>query len=246
ARTHPGHAAFGIVEVPEDNGVGRAHLLTRRLDVTVGDRAAFLFGEQLAVLDPLDAHAALLHHPTRPHGHVRVEHHAPDRVVHVEIERLVLRVPEPVESPDLVWTVVLAIPRADAAVVHLLIEAVRAVRRRGHGTHRFAGRVLAVLAHHRLHQRFGMVLGIAGVGVDADPVHLTAPQHFVPADDRHVVLGLTRRHARRTARARVEIDGEAPPVRAAFAVGPERSRLGPGFSLFAQARRRHGRPDAWA
>src|SRR5439155_24632139 len=51
ARTHPGHATFGIVEVPEDNGVGRAHLLTRRLDVTVGDRAAFLFGEQLAVLD---------------------------------------------------------------------------------------------------------------------------------------------------------------------------------------------------
>ena len=56
----------------------------------------------------------------------------------------------PVEPADLVWAVVRAVARADAAVVDLLVDALGAGRRRQHGADRLARRVLAVLAHHRL------------------------------------------------------------------------------------------------
>ena len=64
------------------------------------------------------------------------------------VDRLV--VVEPVEAADLVRAVVRAEPRADAAVVDHLVEPVGAVRRREHRAHVLAGRVLAVLAQHRL------------------------------------------------------------------------------------------------
>ena len=56
------------------------------------------------------------------------------------------------------------------------------------------------------------VVGAGVVAIDPDPVHLAVPAHFVLTDDRHVVLRLTRDHARRTAGAGVEIDGHAPAM----------------------------------
>ena len=60
------------------------------------------------------------------------------------------RVVEPVEAAHLVRAVVGAVARADAAVVDLLVEALGAVHRGQHRADGLAGRVLAVLAHHRL------------------------------------------------------------------------------------------------
>ncbi len=123
------------------------------------------------------------------------------------------RVLEPVEPPHLVRAVVLAVARADAAVVDLLVDAVGAVHGRQNRADRFARRVVAVLAHHRLEDRVRARLGAAVVAIDADPVHLPAAPDFVLADDRHVVLGLTRHHARRASGAGIQVDRHSPRAR---------------------------------
>src|SRR5438132_5398202 len=64
--------------------------------------------------------------------------------------------------------------------------------------------------------------------------HLAAAPHFIRADDRHVVLGLTRGDARRAPGARVEVHGHPPPVLAAFALGPQRRPLGRRLGSFVQ------------
>ena len=48
---------------------------------------------------------------------------------------------------------------------------------------------------------FRILVGAGVVAIDPDPVHLAIPAHFILADDRDVILGLTRNHARRTAGA---------------------------------------------
>src|SRR5438874_5282847 len=219
------HAAARIREVAEDDGVGRADLLARRLDVPVGDGASVALGLELARLNALHAQAALLHHAARADGDVGIQHHLAERAVHVEVEAVVARVLEPVEPAYLVWTVVLAVPRADAAVVDLLVEDVGAVHGREHRTDRLAWRVAAVLAHHRLHERPRRVFAAGVVAIDPDPVHLASAPHFIPPDDRDVVLRLARRDARRAAGARREIDRHPPVVLAARTLGPQRRQI---------------------
>src|SRR5262249_38264700 len=202
----------------------RTDLLARGLDVAVGHGTPLLLRRQLRRLDALDAEAALLHHAARPHDDVGVQHHRAERAVHVEVEAIVARVLEPVEAADLVRAVVLAVPRADAAVVDLLVDAVAAVHGREDGTDGLAWRVVAVLAHHRLHERVRRVLGARVIPIDADPVHLAAAPHFVLPHDGDVVLRLARRDAGRTAGAGVQVDRHPPRVRAARALGPQRRR----------------------
>src|SRR6185503_7649357 len=134
---------------------------------------------------------ALLHHAAIAHGDVRVGAELAERIVRLEIE--------PVEPADLVRAVVRAEPRADAAVVGHLVQTLEAVRGRRDRAHVFARRLLAVLARHRLDDgRAGRV----DVAIDADPVHVAAAADLVLADDRRVVLGRARHHARRAAGAR--------------------------------------------
>src|SRR5713101_7473485 len=63
--------------------------------------------------DALHAERALLHHADFTHRHVRVE---------LQVKRLVPGRIEKVEEPDVVRARVRAVPRADAAVVHLSVQ----------------------------------------------------------------------------------------------------------------------------
>src|SRR6185436_17021096 len=107
------------------------------------DRAVFALRGDARLVDALHAVRALLHHAARTHGDVGVA---------LQLQRLggVVAVEQEVEVADLVRAVVRAIPRADAAVVDHLVQALGAVRRRAHRAHGFARRVLAVHARQRL------------------------------------------------------------------------------------------------
>ena len=204
ARGQPRHTARGVVQIAHRDRPRRTALLARGLRVAVAHRASLGLRLRLALLDALDAHRALLHHAAAAHHDVGVEHQVGGRIL--------VRVVEPVEPPRLERAVVGAVARADAAVVDLLAEALARVHRRQHRAHRLAGRVLAVLAHHRLVHDARRVGRAGVVAVDADPVHLAAPAHLVGADRGHVVLGLARDDAGGAARARVEIDRHRPAV----------------------------------
>src|SRR4029453_10308348 len=191
----PGEAARRITAIAEHDGLGGAGLLAGRLDVPLRHRPALLFGRDLGRLHALHTQRALLHHPAGAHHHVGVEHHGAQGAVHVVVEAFVLRVLEPVEAPHLVRAVVLAVPGADAAVVDLLVDPVRAVDGGEHRADRLAGRVVAVLAHHGLEHGVGIFRAPAVVAVQADPVHLAPAAHLVLADHGDVVLGLAGHHA---------------------------------------------------
>src|SRR6266403_4788084 len=99
-----------------------------------------------------------------------------------------LVVVEIIEPAHLEWTVVGAIARPDAAVVSHNIEAVLAVDRRVHRANRFARRVFAMLARHRLMDHFRVLWPIttilvvwfpAGViAIDTKPVHHPAMRYL--------------------------------------------------------------------
>src|SRR5690606_18700558 len=146
---------------------------------------------------------------------------------------------EPVESTHLVGAVVGAVAGADATVVGHLVQALVAVRGGGHRAHRFARRVVAVLAHHRHEHHPGVLAGHlhpevhgdlaqpfllrslighvgAEVAVQAQPVHLTASAHLVLAHHGDVVLHVAGRHAGTAAHAAVQVDAQPPAVAHAF------------------------------
>ena len=94
--------------------------------------------------------------------------------------------------------------------------------RRGHWAHDLARRGLALLTQHRLMVGVG-ILDVAGViPVDPQPVHFTAVEHLILADDWDVVLGLAGDDARVTAGADVLIDRHAPGVAFVFEVAVHR------------------------
>ena len=76
----------------------------------------------------------------------------------------------------------------------------------------FAGRVLALHAGHGLEVGLGIVAVALVVGVDADPVHVTAELRLLLADDGDVVFRLAGQHAVVAAHAGVEINGHAPGI----------------------------------
>src|SRR5690606_29322644 len=113
----------------------------------------------------------------------------------------------------LVRAVVHAVPRADAAVVGHVVEALGAVRRRVDGAHVLAGRLLAVLAGDGLHRDLRVRRLVADeVAIEPDPVHLAAERDLHLADRGDVVLGLAGDDAGAAARARREVDDHAPLV----------------------------------
>src|SRR5262249_33476928 len=123
-----------------------------------------------------------------------------------------LLVIEEVEAPHLERAVVQAVARADAAVVGHVVQAFRAVAGRADRADLLAGRVLALLARHRLRDRLRLLGLAAEVAIDADPVHLARAADAVLADDEDVVLGLAGDGAGAAADAGVEVDGHRPAV----------------------------------
>jgi hypothetical protein len=63
------------------------------------------------------------------------------------------------------------------------------------------------------------------IAVNAHPVHLAAAQHLILADNRNVVLALTRDDAGAAADARVQIHGHAPLVQRRLLRLVERIRI---------------------
>ena len=112
-------ALAGIVHVTKHDRLCRTRLLAGRLDLTVADGQSLAFGFDFALFDALHAHRTFFHHASTAHGDVRIE---------CQIEqRVVVRIVEPVEAADFVGTVVRTVPRADTAVVDLLVQSFAAV-----------------------------------------------------------------------------------------------------------------------
>ena len=127
-----------------------------------------------AVVDPLHAVRALLHHPAGADRHVGVAHQ-------LQARRRLVGILEEVEPADLVRAVVRAVPRADAAVVGHLVEPLGAVRRRADRADELAGGLLAVHAGHRLEVDVGVRRVVAlEVAVDPEPVHLARARGPAP------------------------------------------------------------------
>ena len=139
-------------------------------------------------------------------------------------KRVAVVVVEVVEASHLVRTVVGAVPRADAAVVHHGVEAFFVVHGGGHRTHLLAGafshcmQVTGWMATLSELIAIDLAIGFAErvVPVQTQPVHFAAAKHLVFADDRNVVFRLTRHNARGATRALVEVDGHRPAVTAIF------------------------------
>ena len=134
---------FGSWSEPKVDRAGRARLLTGGLQLAVTDGPVLDPRRDAGALDALHAVRALLHHPARPDGDVRVLHH----LLHLA---LVLRPVEVVEVADLVGAVVRAVPGADAPVVDHVVQPLVRVDGGVHRAHVLARRGLAVLAEHGL------------------------------------------------------------------------------------------------
>src|ERR1700682_1974537 len=200
------HARGGIVQVPEDDGVGGAGLLAGRQHLAVADAPLLHARLDARALDALHAVGALLHDAAGAHRDVGIE----DHLLGVAV---VGGIAEKIEPPHLVWAVVGAVARAHAAVVDHLVEALVAVDGGVDGADVLAGSALAVHAHKRLEDHAG-VGGIVAdeIAVDAQPVHLAAAPDALLADDGNIVLRLARHHARAAAGAAREIDGHSPAI----------------------------------
>jgi len=140
---------------------------------------------------PVNTPRALLHHAPSANGDVWVLGH-----LHLGGQRLgpVVKV----EAADFVRAVVLAVARADAAIVDHLVGPVRRVNGRRDRTYRLTRRVLAVLAHDRLREHLGIVVALLlahVIAVVANPVHVSTIAHLLLAHHLHVVFARARHDA---------------------------------------------------
>ena len=115
--------------------------------------------------------------------------------------------------PDLEGTVVGAVPRADAAVVHHVVQPFRDCAWWPPPDKRFRterSRTACTAAAARTARGSSSRTDV--IPIHADPVHLAAAQHLIFADDGNVVLRLAGHHAGVAARARAQIDRHAPLI----------------------------------
>src|SRR6185312_5680674 len=87
------------------------------------------------------------------------------------------------------------VARAHAAVVNHHVYALWRVYRSAHRANIFAGRILAVLAHHRLEERAGIEQVAGEIGIDAEPLHVAPDLDLLFAYDGHIVFRLAGNHA---------------------------------------------------
>src|SRR5256885_827863 len=177
------HAGVAVVQIAEDDRFRRARLRARGGDVTVTHGAILDPGLILRAANALHAEGALLHHALLAHRDVGIEQHG-ERLGEGFVLPAAFGVVVPVEVADLVRTVIRAIARADAAVVHLAVQPVGRVIRGEDGTNRFARRVAALLAEHRLIDRtvYLALFVLAPIALEPEPRHLAPPLRQVFAD----------------------------------------------------------------
>src|SRR5581483_9129362 len=157
--------AVRVIDVPKDDGVGRARLLAGSLHLSILDRLLGPLGIDASLRDALHAVRAFLHYAAAAHGDIGIAHH-------LQLRRLPVLEEQEVEASHLIGTVVRAIASSNAAVVHHVVEAFRAVYGRAYRTNHFAGRVLALHARNRLKEG-ARISGIALViRVDTEPMHV--------------------------------------------------------------------------
>src|SRR5471030_2074551 len=207
-----GYAAPGIFEVAEDDRLRGASLLAGGHDIAVRQFPLTLQRAVLRQLNPLHAQAALLHHAASAHHDVGIQHHPAQRAFHVEVEVRILGVVIKVESPHFVGTVVGAVARPHAAVIHLRVQPLGTGGGGEYGTDRLAGSVATMLAHHGLVDAAGIVLGADVVMVQAYPVHDAGALDLVLSHYGNIVLCLAGDHAGGTSGTRVHVDSHAPQV----------------------------------
>jgi len=157
------------------------------------------FGIDAALIDALHAVGALFHDAAAAHADVRVAHH-------LVLRRVPILEEQEIKPAHLIWTVVLAVARADAPVVDHIVQAFRGVAGRGYRANNLARRVLALHARDWLEIGFRIVAIALVVDIDANPVHVTPEQRLVLADHRDVIFRLTREDAVVASHALVEVD----------------------------------------
>ncbi len=204
-----GDGRFGVEDVAEDDGAGGAALGAGGGDLAVLDEAPLVLGVVPGGVNALDAEGALLHHPSRAHRQIGIEH-LPCRLRSF--------VPPPVEAAHLVGTVVRAVARPHAAVIDLDIEPLGVVIGGVDGAHRLAGGGGAVLAEHRkeLNPAGGVVPRL-----DTQPRHLTSLHVVFQSGDRNVVFDVAGRGAGPAPVAARQIDGHRPAVLGILDLGVE-------------------------
>src|SRR6185437_15260709 len=176
----------------EDNRVRRARLLAcglqfrnRLLLCLVGRR---LFECDTRVRNALHAVRALLHHTATADRYIRI-------ALHLQLRRVPILEKHEVEAPHFIGTVVGAVPRPYAAVVNHVVQAFGGVRGRADWTNHFARRVFTLHAGNGLEVSLGIVAIALVVDVHTQPVHVAALVDLLLADDRDIVLRLTRNDA---------------------------------------------------
>src|ERR1019366_3483083 len=163
----------------------------------------FLFRSDAAMGDALHAVRALLHDAAAAHADLRIAHH-------LELRGFKVLEEQEIEAAHLVRTVVGAIPRSDAAVVHHVVQAFGAMDRGADRTNHFARRVLALLTRNRLVVNRRISGATLVVHIHPQPLHLSATHGLLLAYDGDIVLRLASHDAGFAANARVHVDGHAP------------------------------------
>src|SRR6266568_4866809 len=105
-----GDPARLVVDVAEGDCRCRACLLASRHNLAIANCAVFLIGLELGAHNALHAVATLLHHAARTYRHIRIPRQ-------LQALRLVIRIKQEVEPPDLIGAVIRAVACAYAAVV---------------------------------------------------------------------------------------------------------------------------------
>ena len=205
--------AVRIIDIAEDNRLGRARLLARGLQFAVPYLLLCPFRIYAVLIDALDTISTLLHDAAASHRHVGITHH-------LVLRRFPILEEQEVKAPHLVRTVIRAVPRAHAAVVNHVVQALGAVHGGTDRTNQLTRRVLALHAGYRLKECSRIRPIALVVGIDAQPVHMPAPHHLLLADDWNVVLGLAGDDAVVASDARIQIDRHAPRVWLALVIKP--------------------------
>src|ERR1700722_18472967 len=182
------HAALGIVDISENDGLGGTSLRAGRGDFAIGDAAVLLLGLDFHRIDALDAVRTLFHHAAAAHRDVGIASSVQAGGAPIGIE-------QEVETPHFVGAVIGTIARAHAAVVNHLIDAFAAMHGCCHRTHQFARRILALHARHRLVIQLGVVPIAFKIAVHAQPVHVAPAGDLDLADHRYVVFRHASHHA---------------------------------------------------
>src|SRR5581483_3752145 len=182
-------------------------------------------GIDAALHNALHAIRTFFHNPAGAHGHIRVTHH-------LELRRLPILEEQEVKATYFVRTVVVAVPRAHAAVINHVIEAFAAMYGRADRTNQLTRRVFALHAGHRLEERARIGAIALVICVHPQPVHVPALVDLLLPDHRNVVLRHTSQNAGIASDACVVIDDHAPLVRLILVVIPRVKRERAGWFFF--------------